>query len=431
MVGNLPEMIRRPLDLITECTERYGDVTAMRAGRIPVCLINHPDLVEEVLVTGSRNFKKSVLRRGTSVTFGQGLLTSDGELWLRQRRLMQPAFHHARIAGYGAIITGFAEKRVAGWRDGDTLEVHTEMMELALDIISVALFGAELGENDRREIRTVLELSLRRSAQAITIRRFTRNLLRPGDLPLRQALERLDTIVYRIIEQRRRDTAHHDDLLAMLLEAAGDGDGISDRQIRDEVVTMMLTGHETVATSLAWTWYLLSEHPEAERKLATELKEVLGGRESAFADLPNLVYTGRIVKEAMRLYPPGWLVSREAVVDCEIAGYHVAAGTQVAMSQWTIHRDARWFPDPHAFDPDRWTAAFEKELPKFAYFPFGGGARRCIGDMFAIMEANLILATVAQRVRLSLVPGHPVELLPQLTLRPRHGMRMRVESREV
>jgi cytochrome P450 len=425
MVGNLPEMIRRPLDLITECTVRYGDVTGMRAGRIPVFLVNHPDLVEEVLVSGSRNFRKSVLRRGTAVTFGQGLLTSDGELWLRQRRLMQPAFHHARIAGYASIITGFAGKRAAGWRDGDVRDIHIEMMELALEIISAALFGAELGDDDKRDVREALELSLRRSAQAISIRRFTRNLLHPGDLQLRRSLRQLDMIVQRIIDQRRRDPARHDDLLAMLLEAAAVGEGaISDKQIRDEVVTMMLTGHETVATSLAWTWYLISQHPEVERKLAAELEEVLEGREPVFDDLPKLVYTGRIIKEAMRLYPPGWLVSREAISDCELAGYRIAAGTQVAMSQWTLHRDGRWFADPTAFNPDRWTPAFEKDLPKFAYFPFGGGARRCIGDMFAIMEANLILATLAQRVRLSLVPGHPVELLPQLTLRPRFGMRM-------
>jgi cytochrome P450 len=394
-----------------------------------VHLLNHPDLIEQVLVTDSRNFIKSVLRRGTSEVFGRGLLASDGELWLRQRRLMQPAFHRARIAAYAETMTAFAERAVADWKDGDVHEVHTAMMQLTLEIVVMTLFGTSISRDGMHHISHALDLALQRSAELLSVRRYLRYLPRPSDKRFQQAMQQLNRTIHGIITSRRESGVEGDDLLAMLLEAVDEDGGMSDQQVRDEAVTLVLTGHETVATSLTWTWYLLSQHPEVEMNLTQELDEVLSGRTPTFDDLPRLRYATNIIKESMRLYPPGWIIAREAVQDCRIGGYDVPGGTQLVMCQWTMHRDARWFADPLAFNPDRWTPEFEAGLPKFAYFPFGGGARRCIGDSFAMMEATLVLATIAQRLRLRLVPGHPVALLPQLTLRPRYGMRMKAERK--
>jgi cytochrome P450 len=429
-IGNLRDLRNRPIEFMEECVAEFGDVSHFQIANIPVYLLNHPDLVEEVLVTSNRKFIKPQLLRDTAEVFGRGLLVSDGDFWLRQRRLAAPAFHRQRIASYGTVMTDFTERMLDRWRDDETLDVHAEMMRTTLEIVTKALFGAEVTAQDTAKVGEALEIMLERFVDRISLLRFLQQLPLPKNLRFRNALATLDSIIYRIIEARRRDGVTGDDLLSMLLAAQDDdGSSMSDRQVRDETVTLFLAGHETTAVSLTWTFLLLSNNPDVEVRLGEELDRVLGGRVPTLDDLPALEYTGRVVKESMRLYPPAWRVGREAIEECEVGGYPIPAGAQLIMSQWTLQRDARYFDDPLEFRPDRWTAEFERALPKYAYFPFGGGPRRCIGDQFAMMEATLILATIARKYRLEVLPNHPIEYWPSITLRPRHGLRAVVRRR--
>jgi cytochrome P450 len=414
-----------------ECAAAFGDITHFQVANIHAYLLNHPEMVEEVLVTNNRNFIKPRLLRDTAEVFGRGLLVSDGEFWLRQRRLVAPAFHRQRLASYGSIMTGYAERTVERWRDGETFDVHPEMMRTTLEIVTKALFGAEVSENDTAKVGAALEIMLERFVDRISLLRFLQQLPLPKNIRFRTALATLDAIIYRIIEARRRSGELGDDLLSMLLAAQDeDGSVMTDRQIRDETVTLFLAGHETTAVSLTWTFLLLSQNPGVDATLAEELARVLGERPATLDDLPALEYTAKVVKESMRLYPPAWRVGREAIEDCEIAGYRIPAGAQLVMSQWTLHRDARFFDEPLAFRPERWTPELERTLPKYAYFPFGGGPRRCIGDQFAVMEATIILATIARRFRLEVVAGQKIAFWPSITLRPRNGLRVRLERRQ-
>jgi cytochrome P450 len=427
LLGHLPQFLTRPLALLEECTRTYGDVTRLRAAGMNICVLNHPDLIEEVLVTNSRNFMKP--RMSTSAVFGNGLLSSEGEFWRRQRRMMQPAFHRDRLAAYGRITTQFTGRTIAEWSNGEIRDTLEDMSRLTVRIVTRALFGTQLRQSEVEDIGRVCTLALRRSIVRLGLLPFLGRLPLPGNIRFRREVERLDAIMYRMIDMRRKDESHGDDLLAVLLAATDEEGRMTDRQLRDEATTILMAGHETTATALTWIWYLLSQHPEVELKLAAELHEVLAGREPMPDDLPNLKYCVHVVKESMRIYPTGWTMGRTAMTDCTIGGYAIATDTLLLMSQWTVHRDARWFDRPLEFDPDRWNDGLENRIPRFAYFPFGGGPHRCIGDSLTMMEATLILATIAQRVRLRLVPGHPVEFLPLLTLRPKYGMRMTVETR--
>ncbi|HXG68619.1 MAG TPA: cytochrome P450 [Blastocatellia bacterium] len=432
LVGNLPQFSRDPLKFITDCVRQYGDVVRIHIGPRLSYMINHPDHIEYVLVTNNRNFIKDLSVRLPPFRWllGQGLLTSSGDFWLRQRRLAQPAFHRHRIAAYAETMAVYAEKMAASWRDGETRDAHQEMMRLTLDIVSKTLFDADVGGH-ANDVGAALEVVMDRlSSQGSLIRALDQYLPTPGTIRFRRATRRLDEIIYGIIRQRRASGQDTGDLLSMLLHAQDeDGSRMTDRQLRDEAMTLFLAGHETTALALSWTWYLLSLHPDVEERLAEELRAALGGRRPGMEDLPNLPFADKIIKEAMRLFPPAWSIGREALQDCEIGGYHVPAGTQVYMMQWTMHRDPRYFDNPEAFDPDRWTDEFIRQLPKYAYFPFGGGPRLCIGNSFAMMEAVLILATVAQKVRLTLAPNQTVTPWPSVTLRPRDGIRMVVSRR--
>ena len=366
---------------------------------------------------------------------GKGLLISEGELWQRQRRLMQPAFHRDRIAGYGRTMVTSTERALGVWRDGETRDIHKEMMSLTLDIAARTLFNVEIASASDR-IANALNAILIVTAKPARILRLVRSVPTRAERNYRRAVRDLDEIVYGIIRDRRAARARGDapkenDLLGMLLAAQDeDGSGMSDQQIRDETLTLLLAGHETTAIALSWAWYLLSQNPEAESKLHAELESVLGGRLPQTEDLPRLPYTERVVKESMRLYPPAYVVLRLSVEDCEIGGYKIPRGSSVGTSSWVVHRDPRYFPDPERFLPERWTDEFQRSLPRFAYFPFGGGPRVCIGAQFAMMEATLVLATVAQRYSLRMVPDHPVETSPSITLRPRYGLRMTLHRRE-
>jgi cytochrome P450 len=426
---------RDPLGFLRGLARDYGDVARFGNGAQEFFLLSHPDYVRDVLVTHHADFMKGRGLQRAKRLLGEGLLTSEPPLHRRQRRLAQPAFHRQRVAAYASLMVDYAERlQRERWREGRPLDVAQEMMHLTLSVVGQTLFGAET-EAEAEEVG---------EAVTETMRSFTRFMLPFAELldrlPLPstrrflRAKARLDAIIYRIIEERRASGEDRGDLLSMLLQAQdeeGDGGRMTDEQLRDEAMTIFLAGHETTANALTWAWLLLSQNPEAERRLHEELDAVLGGRAATAEDLPRLAYTEMVLAEAMRLYPPAWVLGRRALKDYEVAGYRVPAGSIVIMSQYVMHRDPRYFPDPERFVPERFAPEARAARPQFAYFPFGGGPRRCIGEGFAWMEGVLVLATLARRWRLRLAPGHPVETQPVVTLRPRHGMRMTPERRKV
>lgn len=430
LIGNFPLGSRDPLALLTSWARRFGDIFYYRAGWIHVYFLNHPDYIEEVLVSQHQNFIKDRVLRNSRWFFGDGLLTSEGAQWLRQRRLSQPAFHRERVSSYACTITRYTEEMLNTWKDGENRDIHQEMMHLTVKIVAKVLFNVEVREETERVAFALNVLMQQGTGGRMVLPAFLRYLPLPAVLRVRRAVHQLDEIVYGIIRQRRANGADTGDLLSMLLQAKDeDGSQMTDRQLRDEVMTFLLAGHETTALSLSWIWYLLSQYPEVEHKLGQEFEQVLGGRTPQAQDLARLPYTEKVVKEALRLYPPAWGVGRTAAKDCEIGGYPVPAGANVVMSQWITHRDPRFHPRAETFDPDRWSNDGTQGLPKFAYFPFGGGPRLCIGASFALMEAALLLATIAQKFQLRMVPGHPVIPVPSVTLRPKNGIRMLVQER--
>ena len=426
-------MGRDPIAFLLRLRDRYGDIARVPLGSETLYLFSHPDLVRDVLVTNHRNFHKGRGLERAKMLLGDGLLTSEGDFHLRQRRLSQPAFHRQRIAGYGTVMSEYAAKRRDRWRAGAVIDVHTEMMALTLAIVGKTLFDADV-EHEAGEIGEALTTTFEAFSFGFFLP-FGQRLERlplPATLRFRKARARLDATIYRLIDERRRTPSDRGDLLSMLLlaqDTEGDGGAMTNLQLRDEAMTIFLAGHETTANALTWTWYLLSQHPEVERRLHTEIDSALGGRLPTADDLAALPYTRMVLAESMRLYPPAWILGRRALAPFEAGGYAIPARSIVLASQYTIHRDARWFPDPERFDPERFAPEHHAARPKLAYFPFGAGPRVCIGEQFAWMEGVLALATIAQRWRLRLVPGHPVALQPIITLRPKFGMRMTVEPR--
>jgi len=425
LIGNFPLGSPDPLAVFSGWAREFGDIFYYRAGWIHVYFLNSPELIESVLVTNQQNFRKDRVIQNSRWFLGQGLLTSEGGEWLRQRRLSQPAFHRERLALYARIINGCAEEMLDSWKDGENRDVHQEMMQLTLRVVAKVLFSVDV-KNESKEVAAALNLLMKHSSGArMLLPPWVRYLPLPFLIRVRRAVRQLDEVVYRIIRERRRSENDNGDLLSMLMSARDeDGSRMTDRQLRDEVMTFLLAGHETTALSLSWAWFLLSENPEAENKLHHELARVLDGKNPSFEDLPRLCYTEAVVKESVRLYPPAWSLARTAAEDFEIGGYLVPAGSNVVMSQWIMHRDPRFFPSPEQFDPGRWFEEHTQRLPRFAYFPFGGGPRYCVGASFAMMEATLLLAAIAQRFRLRMVPGHKVVPVPSITLRPKYGIKM-------
>jgi len=428
IIGNMPLASRDPLAIFEKWAHKYGDIFYYRALWIHVYFLNHPDLIESVLVRNYQNFLKDHVIRKSRWFFGDGLLTNEGQSWLRQRRLAQPAFHRERIAGYANIMTRYAEEMLATWHDGEVRDVHQEMMQLTLKIVVRALFNVESQEVG--QISTAMNVLMSNSVGIrLLLPPAARFLPTPAMIEFRQAIRHLEEMVYRIIAERRQNETDTGDLLSMLMQARDeDGSRMSDKQLRDEVMTFLLAGHETTALALSWSWHLLAQNPQAEQRLHEELDRVLGGRTPEFSDLRNLIYAERVIKESMRLYPPAWSLARTVVKDFDIAGYRIPAGANVVMSTWIMHHDPRYFPDPYRFEPDRWLSEQSQKLPRFAYFPFGGGPRRCIGNSFAMMEATLLLATIAQRFQFRAVEGHPVVAIPSFTLRPKHGIKMTIQA---
>jgi len=427
LIGNIPLASPDPLSLFLRWAREYGDIFYYRAAWLPVYFLNHPDLIESVLVRSPQNFQKDRVIRNSRWFFGQGLLTSEGDFWLRQRRLSQPAFHRERVTSYAKIMTDYTEQMLANWRDGEACDIHQEMMQLTLRIVVRALFNVE--PEQTINISSAVNALMRNATGArMLMPPIGRFLPTPTMIEVRRSVRHLDETVYGIIERRRSDGRDSGDLLSMLMHVRDDdGTRMTDRQLRDEVLTFLLAGHETTALALSWTWHLLAQHPEIEEKLRSELDRVLGGRTPEFSDLAALPYIDSVIKESMRLYPPAWSLARTVVSDIEVRGFRIPAGSNIVMSQWIMHHDPRYFPEPEKFVPERWLEERSRKLPRFAYFPFGGGPRQCIGAAFATMEANLLLATIAQRFRLTVVPGHPIVPVPSFTLRPKFGLRMTPE----
>jgi cytochrome P450 len=395
-------------------------------------LANHPDYIREVLVTNNSNFVKGRALQRAKRLLGQGLLTSEGDLHRRQRLLVQPAFHRQRIASYGQVMVDHADRASSRWNDGDTFDMGHEMTRLTLAIVAKTLFDAEV-DSEADEIGEAMTCIM----QMFNLLMYPfAELIEKLPLPQVRRYERmrarLDATIYRIIDERRRSGEDRGDLLSILLlaqdEESGQG-GMSNTQVRDEALTLFLAGHETTANTLTWTWYLLSQHPEVERKLHQELDEILQGRLPAFEDVPRLAYTEMVVAESIRLYPPAWAIGRRSLVDQKIGNYAVPANAIVLLSPFVTHRDARFFPDPSRFDPERWTPEAKDARSQYSYFPFGGGTRRCVGEGFAWAEAILVLATLASRWRAKLVAGQRIEPKALITLRPKHGIRMTIERR--
>jgi len=422
---------RNPLRAILRLHQRWGDVAMTHIGKRRLYVLSHPDMVRDVLVTHNRNFIKSFALQRARVLLGEGLLTSEGDFHLRQRRLSQPAFHRDRVAAMAGTMVRYAQDAAERWREGMEVDATREMNRLTLAIAGMTLLGVDV-EDEADEIGHALTDALGLFDRLHNpLGPLLDRLPVPGTLRMRRARERLDATIYRAIAERRASAADRDDLLGMLLAARdeeGDGGGMTDLQLRDELLTLFLAGHETTANALAWTWHLLALHPQAEARLHDELRTVLAGRAPTAADYGALPYTRAVLAESMRLHPPAWTVGRQPLQDFEAGGYRIRAGSIVLTSPWILHHDRRWWGDDvDAFRPERWLAPdFEASLPRFAYFPFGGGPRKCIGEGFAWMEGVLALATLARRWRLRHVPGAAVAEKPGITLRA-VGLRMRVE----
>lgn len=429
ILGVMREFNQDSLAFIEKLARDYGDVVRARFLYIPAYFIYHPDHIEYVLATNNRNFIKphSVRTPFFQRLVGNGLLTSEGEFWLRQRRLAQPAFHRERISGYGQVMVKDAEKMLARWSDGETRDVHREMMRLTMEIVTHTLFNVDVTD-DADKVAEALSVLVEPFSSQATLKWILDNRLpTPGNRRFHKTAAKLDEVVYRIIRQRRLSGSKDEgDLLSMLLQAYDEDDGsrMTDQQLRDEVITLFLAGQETTALALSWAWFLLAQHPEAESRFWSELDEVLGERAPEAADMSRLKFTEMIAKESLRLYPPAYIVGREAVKDCEIGGFPVPAGMQLFMPTWVVHRDPRFFDAPDQFRPERWTQELTSRLPRYAYFPFGGGPRVCIGNSFAMMEIVLLLAAIGQKFRLRLAPDQQVTLQPAMSLRPRDGIKM-------
>ena len=452
-LGALISPGRDPLALFTRLARDYGDIVHFRLGGERVYFINHPQYIRDVLVTHQKNFTKSRGLERAKKLLGEGLLTSEGAAHLRQRRLLQPAFHRDRIAAYADVMVAHADGMRARWQDGATLDVSKEMMRVTLSIVGKTLFDSDV-ESKADEIGVAVTEVLETFWFTLlpfqnVIERLPLPVLRRG----RASRARLDALIYALIDERRASGRDHGDLLSTLMSVRDadetahsdkrgqtpfpetahndkrgqtpfSGVALSAREIRDEALTLLLAGHETTANALTWTWYLLSQSPDVEAGLHAEIDGALVGRPPTAADIGRLPMVERIVTESMRLFPPAWIIGRRAIAEYSIGDYVVPPRAMIFMSPYVTQRDARFFDEPERFNPDRWTAQFKAALPKFAYFPFGGGARQCIGEHFAWMELVLLVATVAQQWQLQLVPQHRVIPQPLITLRSKHGMKM-------
>ena len=429
IIGNLVAFRSDPLGFLGNATREYGDLVYFKVARQHMYLVNHPDYVREILVNNQGNFIKSRALQRAKILLGEGLLTSEGQHHLRQRRLVQPAFHRERLAGYAAAMSECTVRWRERWTADSALDISTEMPRLTLSVVAKTLFSADV-QSEASEIGEAMTSVLQMfRLLLLPFSEYLDKLPLPAIRRFEKARARLDATIYGLIRERRKSGQDAGDLLSMLLLAQDEGEEMSDEQVRDEALTLFLAGHETTANALTWTWYLLSQHPDVERRLHEEIDTVLGGRAPELGDLPRLRYVEMVLAEALRLYPPAWAIGRMAKNSFSLGGLEIPAKSICILSPYLVQRDARWFPDPEKFDPERWTPEAREARPKFVYYPFGGGARVCIGERFAWMEGVILMAAIAQRWRLRLEPGQHVEPLPLVTLRVKNGLRMIPESR--
>jgi cytochrome P450 len=431
--ATLVALRRDPLGFITGLAREHGDVVRFSLGGERTYLVSDPELVREVLVTRNRSFVKGRALDRARFILGEGLLTSNGDFHLRQRRLAQPAFHRERIASYAATMTAYAERHQGRWRDGETIDVADAMARLTLAIAGKTLLDADV-EDEAGDIGAALADTVKMfELVSLPLAELMLFLPLPGVIRLRRARARLDATIYRIIAERRAAGLDRGDLLSMLMLARdeeGDGGAMSDRQLRDEALTLFLAGHETTANALTWTWSLLAQHAEVEGALHAEVDAVLGGRAPSWEDVPRLAYTRAVLAESMRVRPPVWIIGRRATEDVPLGRWTIPRGSLVVMSQWVVHRDPRWWREPERFDPARWLGERDRAQPRLAYFPFSSGTRVCIGEQFAWAEGVLVLATIARRWRLRRGAGvAPPAPRPTITLRTAGPVPMRPERR--
>jgi cytochrome P450 len=416
LLGNLLEIRQDPLAFLTRVGAEYGDIAHVRLGSFHVFLLNHPDDIEQVLVTHSDRFAKGRTLSGARRLFGNGLLTSDGALHTQQRRLMQPAFHRARMDDYAGVITTAAAERARQWRDGEIIDIAAEMSRLTLKISGRLLFGQD-GDAIASQIAASLDAATAALEVAVLPFAALTDLLPVSRARrLRAARATLARVLRDLIVHRRGDSRDRGDVLSLL-------PAMPDDQLCDELITLLLASHETTATALSWTWYLLARNREVEARVHAEADAVL--------DAPQMPLSRMVLAESMRLYPPAWLIAREVVEPHEARGYMIPRGAFVVMSPWVVHRNAKYFSEPDLFQPERWSAERQNGLPRFAYFPFGGGTRGCMGESFAWMEGVHVLAIIARRWRLRLVDESLCPVIqPTLTLKPKSGIRVRLERRK-
>jgi cytochrome P450 len=431
LIGNLLALGKDPLGFFAETARRYGDLVSLDLAGWQTLLVSDLPAIEKILVDDHRNYvKHRFFWRHVTAVFGKGLLTSEGESWQRQRRLAAPAFAGRQLLAYDSAMVALTRQMLDGWKDGEVIDIHPEMMGLTLRIAAKTLFDSEV-ERDIRDMDHAMNDLIVEVAS-----RYKRPIFVPDAIPLpghlryRRAIRTVERVVSSMIAERRASgLENRNDFLSRLMAARDEaGRPMSDTLLRDEAITLLLAGHETTALALSWTWFLLGQHPDAQSRMATEIAEVLGDRPASADDLPTLKFTESVVTEAMRLYPPAWAIGRESTQPFELGGYSFPAGTTIFIIPWVLHRDSRYFEEPEAFRPERWMGSLARELPRFAYMPFGGGPRICIGQRFAMIEAVLVLTTMAQRFSMEWQPDRKITPFPSITLRPNGGVWLKIKA---
>ena len=431
LLGNLIDFAKNPLSFMTRCVREYGEIIPLHLGQRKTILLAKPEYIQQIL-KDREIFTKPMALKSMHALLGQGLLTSEGETWFRQRRLAQPVFHQKRINNYGEVMVKYTQKMLADWQDGEIKNIQIEMMRLTFNIVMKTLFNSDASEEEAHDVTRAMQVSADwMIAQRKSLIPFPEQFPTPSNLRYHKAIQKLDKYIYRIINERR-STAEEDqgDLLSMMMQVRDEDDGIqmNNKQLRDEIATLIFAGHETSANTLAWTWMLLSQYPETQTKLQQEVREVLGDRPPQVTDIPALHYTSMVIKEAMRLYPVVWNIIAETSKECKIGNYQVPADCTVIASQWVMHRWERYFTDAELFKPERWAGDLEKQLPQGVYVPFGGGPRTCIGKNFALMESVLLLATIAQKFEINLIPDQSIIPEPTITLQPKNGIKVLLKN---
>jgi len=429
-LGSLYDYFKDTLGFLTETARGYGDIVFFKLGPRNVYLISDPELIKQVLITDSKNFTKSRALNRARIVAGEGLLTNEGEQHLANRRVIQPLFHKKAIPNYVNAVISHTDTMCSQWEDGNVIDINKEMMHLTQNIVIDALFDSAVDRNSALLVDSLTTIMNSFPRMLFPYSEYLDNLPLPHNIRFRKALKNLDEIVYSIIDEKKSSRSESYDLVSLLLEAK-DEEGKSfftDKQIRDEVITFFIAGQETTANALSWTWYLIANNTKVEERMKAELSEVLNDRRPDYEDIERLVFLNNVVKESLRIYPPAWAVVRKSIDHYDIAGYKIPPGSDIYMSQFVVQRDERFFKDPMNFNPDRWSGLNSRNLPRFAYFPFGGGTRRCIGEPFALMEAVLILAVICRLWRMSPFDSSEIRPKPLITIRPEKGIKMRLKE---